>query len=106
MMVMVMMVVMMMVIVCRLVTALRQAGTNPQTYMILDARPKINAMGNQFKGKGFEVEGNYPNCRVLFMGIENIHQVRCISRTYTHSLSHSLSLSSPRMYIHNLLHAP
>lgn len=41
------------------------------TVHIFDARPKIAAMGNKFKGKGFESSANYRNCSIQFMNIEN-----------------------------------
>lgn len=44
--------------------------------IIVDARPKINAQANQAAGKGYEIGKGYENCRVLFMGIANIHVMR------------------------------
>lgn len=45
-------------------------------YVIVDARPLINAQANQAAGKGYESEKCYENCRVMFMGIPNIHVIR------------------------------
>lgn len=47
--------------------------------MIYDARPELNAWANRGKGGGYEECGagtNYPNCRLRFCDIENIHVVR------------------------------
>lgn len=43
---------------------------------IVDARPKVNARANKVAGKGYEHSSYYPNCRILFMNIHNIHKVR------------------------------
>jgi len=43
---------------------------------IFDARPKMNAQGNRVRGGGFEDERYYPNCNLVFCGIENIHAVK------------------------------
>ncbi|KAF7456730.1 myotubularin family protein [Cryptosporidium felis] len=45
-------------------------------FSILDARPKLNAFANKATGAGFENIGHYPNCRLDFLNIENIHKVR------------------------------
>ncbi len=34
------------------------------------------AFGNKVAGKGYESEEYYPNCRVEFLNIPNIHAVR------------------------------
>jgi Myotubularin-like phosphatase domain len=60
----------------QLIDALRVNGANPSHFVIVDARPKINAVGNQFKGKGYEDPNNYDRCQIRFMGIANIHVVR------------------------------
>ncbi|KAH3763759.1 myotubularin-related protein 1/2 [Pelomyxa schiedti] len=41
--------------------------------LIFDARPKINALANKLKGMGYET---YSNCKMSFLGIENIHAIR------------------------------
>lgn len=45
-------------------------------YLIVDARPLLNAKANQAIGKGVESEKNYENISTLFMDIANIHAVR------------------------------
>ena len=45
-------------------------------YVIVDARPLLNAQANQAVGKGYESSKMYENARILFMGIPNIHVVR------------------------------
>ena len=49
---------------------------------IHDSRPQLNAVSNRFKGGGYEDCGsgtNYPNCRLSFSDIENIH---CVTGCY------------------------
>jgi myotubularin-related protein 1/2 len=43
---------------------------------IFDARPKVNALANSVKGKGFENMQNYDNATLVFLDIENIHEMR------------------------------
>jgi hypothetical protein len=43
---------------------------------ILDCRPRLNAVVNQFTGGGYERPGAYPNCSFEFLNIPNIHRVR------------------------------
>ena len=45
-------------------------------YVIVDARPLLNAKANQAVGKGVESNKNYENVFVLFMDIANIHAAR------------------------------
>jgi hypothetical protein len=45
-------------------------------FVIIDARPMINAAANQAVGKGFETEKNYENSKIFFMNIPNIHVIR------------------------------
>ncbi len=42
---------------------------------IYDARPKLNAQGNRFKGGGFEDIRFYKNSAIVFLDIDNIHSV-------------------------------
>jgi hypothetical protein len=44
--------------------------------LIIDARPSANAMAQTAMGAGFESTENYKQCKVLFLGIDNIHVVR------------------------------
>ena len=45
----------------------------PFKLIILDARPKVNAMANMANGGGYE---DYPNCELEFHNIQNIHVMR------------------------------
>ncbi|CAE7819230.1 MTMR2, partial [Symbiodinium sp. CCMP2456] len=49
------------------------AGSKDRDLLLIDLRPRMNAWVNKAGGGGFEA---YPNCRVIFGGIENIHAVR------------------------------
>lgn len=51
-------------------------GSGKKPYMIVDARPLLNAQANQAVGKGYESSKMYENTHILFMGIPNIHVVR------------------------------
>eukprot|EP00474_Spongospora_subterranea_P009059 CRZ09517.1 hypothetical protein [Spongospora subterranea] len=60
-------------------TVLREArltNAHSSTLVIFDLRSKIDVIGNQFKGKGGEIMGNYPSCPVIYMGMKNIHGIR------------------------------
>jgi len=54
------------------------AESNPRGghVLIVDTRPKINAMANRAGGKGYESEAFYSNTKFVFKGIENIHVMR------------------------------
>lgn len=52
------------------------ANKSSKTLYILDCRSKTAAVGNLAAGGGYEFEGNYKDCKIEFMGIENIHAVR------------------------------
>lgn len=41
--------------------------------IIVDARPKVNAMANMANGGGYE---DYPDCELEFQNIQNIHVMR------------------------------
>eukprot|EP00602_Paraphysomonas_sp_CaronLab_P004242 CAMPEP_0185028042 /NCGR_PEP_ID=MMETSP1103-20130426/13482_1 /TAXON_ID=36769 /ORGANISM="Paraphysomonas bandaiensis, Strain Caron Lab Isolate" /LENGTH=831 /DNA_ID=CAMNT_0027562281 /DNA_START=33 /DNA_END=2528 /DNA_ORIENTATION=+ len=43
---------------------------------ILDCRPKTSAMANRAAGAGYEPSANYPNTKLDFMNIGNIHVMR------------------------------
>ena len=43
---------------------------------IIDCRPKINAIANQFTGGGYESMEHYENATFVFLDIPNIHRVR------------------------------
>eukprot|EP01114_Cavostelium_apophysatum_P013716 TRINITY_DN3384_c0_g1_i1.p1 TRINITY_DN3384_c0_g1~~TRINITY_DN3384_c0_g1_i1.p1 ORF type:complete len:1157 (-),score=311.11 TRINITY_DN3384_c0_g1_i1:12-3482(-) len=58
-------------------------GSSNQRVHIIDARPLKNAMGNKAKGAGYESDSNYPNCKVEFLAVENIHHMRdSVSKLY------------------------
>eukprot|EP00002_Diphylleia_rotans_P034575 TRINITY_DN7441_c0_g1_i1.p1 TRINITY_DN7441_c0_g1~~TRINITY_DN7441_c0_g1_i1.p1 ORF type:complete len:825 (+),score=134.04 TRINITY_DN7441_c0_g1_i1:50-2524(+) len=59
-----------------LIQAIRMTNENAKTLMVLDARPKLNAVANQAKGAGFEDMSLYEGCQMLFLDIENIHVMR------------------------------
>lgn len=44
-------------------------------FIIYDARPYLNAMGNRVKGGGSEVVENYNRVRLVYCEIDNIHAV-------------------------------
>ncbi|XP_028401912.1 myotubularin-related protein 2-like [Dendronephthya gigantea] len=51
---------------------------NPQCHklLIMDARPRINAVANQAKGGGYESDEFYQNIELFFLDIANIHVMR------------------------------
>ncbi|GMH56117.1 hypothetical protein TrLO_g7690 [Triparma laevis f. longispina] len=52
------------------------AGKAERPFVIIDARPKVNAQVNQAAGKGFESSKAYINSELIFMNIGNIHTMR------------------------------
>eukprot|EP00039_Didymoeca_costata_P008766 m.115991 g.115991 ORF g.115991 m.115991 type:complete len:742 (+) comp14223_c0_seq3:109-2334(+) len=59
-----------------LVQGIYTANPSQKEVIIVDTRPKINAMANKAKGKGFENMQGYTNANLQFLGIENIHCMR------------------------------
>lgn len=58
-----------------LIKAIIDASPRERSHLsIIDARPKVNAVGNKMKGLGYEEDTQF--CTVEFMGIENIHNMR------------------------------
>jgi len=57
-------------------TCVAQASKHGRPLLIVDTRPKINALHNRMGGKGYESEAFYPNTKFEFKGIENIHKMR------------------------------
>jgi hypothetical protein len=55
---------------------IRKTCSDSATLFILDARSRVAASGNRFKGKGTEDSSTYKNTRLFFMDIENIHAMR------------------------------
>lgn len=55
---------------------IQKANPNTAQLVVVDTRPKINAMANRAAGKGYESEANYENTRFMFAGIDNIHVMR------------------------------
>ena len=51
-------------------------GEDHNILMIIDCRPKANAMLNKAAGAGYEATSNYPNARIDFYNIGNIHVMR------------------------------
>eukprot|EP00762_Andalucia_godoyi_P000383 ANDGO_03223.mRNA.1 Myotubularin-related protein 1 len=57
-------------------TADSSTGDGGPKLLIVDLRPRANAVANQAKGAGFETASQYPWCELRFMNIENIHVMR------------------------------
>ncbi|EWM23497.1 myotubularin related protein 3 [Nannochloropsis gaditana] len=53
-------------------------GQRREKFLVIDARPQLSARANQAaRGMGFENTPQYKQvCRVLFMGVSNIHVIR------------------------------
>eukprot|EP01080_Neovahlkampfia_damariscottae_P003241 gene3241-5684_t len=58
-----------------LIDICRQTNEYSTIITIIDCRPKVNAVANSLKGKGYENTDNYKNCKIEFMNIENIHSI-------------------------------
>jgi hypothetical protein len=72
------------------------ARRNAGVIYLVDARPKMSAYANQAKGAGTENPANYPNSRLVFLGIENIHTVRVAHKAlFDLVMGQCLSAESP-----------
>ncbi|XP_068211304.1 myotubularin-related protein 6 isoform X3 [Palaemon carinicauda] len=60
----------------QLLDCILQSNPNSTYMIVVDTRPKINAMANRAAGKGYENEAYYENIKFHFSGIENIHVMR------------------------------
>ncbi|EGD78684.1 hypothetical protein PTSG_01664 [Salpingoeca rosetta] len=56
--------------------AIQRCSPHGKPLIIVDTRPKVNAMANKAAGKGFENMEGYANCKLMFHGIQNIHVMR------------------------------
>eukprot|EP01035_Chromulina_nebulosa_P017038 gene17038-22546_t len=53
-----------------------QGGITEPILHIVDCRPRTSAMANRAAGAGYESQANYPNARLDFYNIGNIHVMR------------------------------
>lgn len=53
-----------------------KANPNSQKLVVMDARPKLNAIANKALGGGYEDEEHYNNMELIFLDIGNIHVMR------------------------------
>ena len=53
----------------------KKGGPEP-TLSLVDSRPESYAKANKLKGMGHENIDIYQNCKLVFLGIGNIHNVR------------------------------
>ncbi|XP_050687156.1 myotubularin-related protein 6-like isoform X2 [Eriocheir sinensis] len=60
----------------QLLDCILRSNPNTSHMIVVDTRPKINAMANRAAGKGYENEAYYENIKFHFSGIENIHVMR------------------------------
>ena len=69
-------------------SANKSVSRTESSLLIADARPKINAIANKLKGKGYENTSTYKeeNIELKFMGIGNIHVMRNSQRKIFGSL--------------------
>ena len=61
----------------KLLSKLNELNTYSDSYVICDCRPRINAIANALKGKGYEeTSKSYAGSHIIFFDIQNIHQMR------------------------------
>lgn len=60
----------------RYIQLIMDANAQSHKIYILDARPSTNAVANKARGGGYENEEFYQNAEVMYLDIQNIHQVR------------------------------
>lgn len=58
-----------------ILSAASSCNPNRKSFSILDLRPKLNAIGNQISGAGYENSDRYRGAQLHFMSLQNIHQV-------------------------------
>lgn len=81
-------------IIAKSTQASRMGGSDSSLF-IVDCRSRASAMANYAAGAGYESQSNYPNSRLEFFGIPNIHAVRDSLKSLTSVLlSTSTSASS------------
>lgn len=56
---------------------------------IADARPRLAARANQLKGRGVEAGRHYPGCRIDFLGIKNIHEMRAAQHALARAVAYA-----------------
>lgn len=61
---------------------------------IIDCRPKSSALANRAAGAGYEVSNNYPNTKLEFFNIGNIHVMRDCLKSMSNIFATNLSTSS------------
>jgi hypothetical protein len=57
-------------------TANRSSNPLSETLYLIDARPKVNAIGNALGPSQGGYEVGYEKCVIKFLNVENIHVVR------------------------------
>ncbi|EAR87507.2 myotubularin-related protein (macronuclear) [Tetrahymena thermophila SB210] len=60
----------------KVIGCLEKNSNIPKVVKIYDARPYLNAVGQQITGKGYEQKQYYRNGDIEFLDIHNIHKVR------------------------------
>eukprot|EP00750_Incisomonas_marina_P020165 INCI3780.1.p1 GENE.INCI3780.1~~INCI3780.1.p1 ORF type:complete len:1321 (+),score=209.92 INCI3780.1:176-4138(+) len=77
------------------VLAAPNAAHGPEMHKILivDCRPRANAMANMAKGGGTESTKNYRDAELVYLKIDNIHGVRKAYRAFRHLLATKLGFS-------------
>ena len=73
-------------------------GQHRNRCIIFDARPKLSAQGNKFKGGGFEDLRNYRNARLEFCDIDNIHDVRKAFNKMAEIKQNPANFNNPALY--------
>ena len=58
------------------VQEIANANPNAHRLVVMDARPKINALANKARGGGYEVDSRYSDADPIFLDIANIHVMR------------------------------
>ena len=67
---------------------------------IIDARPKLSAIGNKVMGSGYENIDNYPSTWLYFCDIENIHKIRESQQKLAYICNDSQTLISEKWLFH------
>jgi hypothetical protein len=74
------------------------ASDDENILMIVDCRPKANALVNRAAGAGYEASSNYKNSRLDFYNIGNIHVMRDSFRSLQAALSPNSGINADLNY--------
>eukprot|EP01091_Cochliopodium_minus_P021582 TRINITY_DN996_c0_g2_i1.p1 TRINITY_DN996_c0_g2~~TRINITY_DN996_c0_g2_i1.p1 ORF type:complete len:911 (+),score=230.29 TRINITY_DN996_c0_g2_i1:245-2977(+) len=86
----------------KMINSILATNTTLKLLYIIDARPFVNAIANNAVGKGYELAKHYPNCKIEFMDIPNIHVIRECNNKLRDFVSNPSLLHDPEKWMSHL----